>query len=145
LPLLDVLYFVLISCFEICGARDEKGRLGVFRRLFLESDPGDRMAVVVQGGFEGCLYSMGTDRRFFPILLVLLWVGRSVGRLDRSRAVARGEEGINPKVGNPYPSYVRAMGESSDGLFRRFETPADVSSRPLIDPSERSGSKAISL
>ncbi len=145
LPLLDVLYFVLISCFEICDARDEEGRLVVFRRLFLESNPGDRMAVAVQGGFERCLHSMGADRRFFPILLVLLWVSRSVGRLERSRALARGEEGINPKVGNPYPSYIKALGESPDGLFRRFATPAEGSSRLFIDPSERSGSKAISL
>jgi hypothetical protein len=145
LPLLDVLYFVLISCFAICAARDETGRLEVFRRLFLESNPGDRLAVVVQGGIDRCLDSMGADRRFFPILLVLLWTSRSVGRLERSRAVARGEEGINPKVGNPYPSYVKALGESSDGLFRRFSTPVDASSRPFIDPSERFGSKAISL
>jgi hypothetical protein len=145
LPLLDVLYFVLISCFAICDARDEKGRLGVVRRLFLESNPGDRMAVVVQEGFERCLDSMGADRRFFPILLVLLWSSRSVGRLERSRAVARGEEGINPKVGNPYPSYVRALGEGSDELFRRFATPADAPSRLFIDRPERSGSKAITL
>lgn len=145
LPLQDVLYFVLISCFDICGARDEKARLGVFRRLFLESNPRDRIAGVVQGSFERCLDSMGADRRFFPILLVLLWASRSVGRLERSRAVARGVEGINPKVGNPYPSYVRALGESSDGLFRRFATPAEASSRLLTGPAEGSGSKALSL
>jgi hypothetical protein len=145
LPLLDVFYFVLISCFDICHARDEDARLGVFRRLFLGSHLRDRMAGVVRGGLESCLEAMDADRRFFPILLVLLWASRSLGRLERSRAVNRGEEGINPKVGNPYPSYVRVLGESSDGLFDRFATPAGASSRRLAGPSERSRSKAISL
>jgi hypothetical protein len=102
------------------------------------------MVVVVQRGLERCFQSIGTDRRFFPILLVLLWVSRSVGRLERSKAVARGEEGINPKVGNPYPSYVKILAENSDLLFRRFRTPADASSGLFLDSSERSGSHAIS-
>jgi hypothetical protein len=144
LPLQDVLYFALISCFDICPARDEEGRLTAFRRLFLEHDPSDRMAMVVQRGLERCLHLMGVDRRFFPILLVMLWVNRSVGRLERSRAVARGEDGINPKVGNPYPSYVKVLAENSDLLFRRFRTPTDASSRLFLDSSERSGSHAIS-
>lgn len=145
LPLQDVLYFVLISCLDICAARNEKARMGIFRRLFLESDPGDRMAGVAQEGFERCLGSMGADRRFFPVLLVLLWAGRSVARLERSRAVARGEEEITPKAGNPYPGYVRALGESSDWLFNRFATAADAFPGLHTDSSERPAAAAVSV
>jgi len=123
-PLQDVLYFLLIAGFGICGARNERERLEVFRRLFLEADPGDPLAAVAQEGVTRCLDSVGADRRFLPILLVFLWVSRSLGRLARSREVARGAAGVNAKEGNPYPAYVRILAEHSGALLRRFEEPA---------------------
>lgn len=145
LPLQDFVYFLLVAGFEICRARNEKERLKIFRRLFLEShSAGDRLAAVAQEGVERCLHSVGTDRRSFPILLVLLWVNRSLGRLARSRAVARGAAGVNPKAGNPYPAYVRAVAERSEALFRRFETADEASSRLPIGLSETARSRTAS-
>ena len=123
-PLQDVLYFLLVAGFDICGARNERERLEVFRRLFLEADSGDRLAAVAQEGVTRCLDAVGADRRFLPVLLVFLWVNRSLGRLARSREVARGAAGVNAKEGNPYPAYVRVLAGRSGALLRRFEEPA---------------------
>ncbi len=125
-PLQDVLYFLLVAGFDICGARNEKERLEVFRRLFLEADSGDRLAAVAQEGVARCMDSVGADRRFLPVLLVFLWVNRSLGRLARSREVARGAAGVNAKEGNPYPAYVRILAERSGALMRRDGLPDDL-------------------
>jgi hypothetical protein len=130
LPMQDVLYFAQISSLDVSRARGEVARLDVMRRLFLEPEC-DRLALGVRRGIERCLQALELDRRFLPMLLVLLWVNRSLGRVDRQRAVGRGE-GTNPKSGNPYPSYVRLLAEHSNALFRTSTAESGGSGRSSV-------------
>jgi hypothetical protein len=139
LPLQDVLYLLLIASADISGARRESQRLEVFRRVFLAERSGDELGTAAREGIERGLEALGADRRFLPILLVFLWVNRSVGRLDRSRAVSRGAAGVNPKAGNPYPLFVRALAEGADELFRRYEEPGP----PVPVTAESIGPRAV--
>jgi hypothetical protein len=59
------------------------------------------MVASVHRAIDRYLTRIEVDRRFFPMLLVILWVVRAVERLDPTQAVA----------------YVRALAEHPEHLF----------------------------
>jgi len=110
LPLADLLYFVMIWAAAA-------GRLRFNPELYCENGPKDTVSAAIRECIELYLARLGIDRDFLPLILVLHWVGRAVGRFERARALAQGEAGIGAKSGNPYLEYVRLLAEHRGQLF----------------------------
>jgi hypothetical protein len=118
LPYFDVLYFVLLWTCRLRGLRGPKERLRCFRDLFIEADAGDGIVRTMREALARYNRDLEIDPRFFPLLMVLSWVDRSVACLDRARAVARGEPGANPHPEESYVEFVRILAEPETRLWQ---------------------------
>ncbi|PYM66274.1 MAG: hypothetical protein DMD79_03165 [Candidatus Rokuibacteriota bacterium] len=103
LPLFDLLYLVTRWSHAVRRLGGAQAKLDDFRGLFLGGPREDVMVASVHRAIDRYLTRIEVDRRFFPMLLVILWVVRAVERLDPTQAVA----------------YVRALAEHPEHLFAR--------------------------
>jgi hypothetical protein len=65
--------------------------------------------------------SLEIDSRFFPLLLVLAWVFRSLDCAERADAVARGIPGANPHPNESYVEYLQVLAAEVERLFSTRE------------------------
>jgi hypothetical protein len=135
LPLDDLLYFVTRWLYRAHGVTPEhvgdtlaelraSGGADSFRsfgRLFLEPVADDPAVSAARAALASYLRSLEIDARLVPLLLVLAWVRRAVGRLDRQAtpgwmpdAVERPE---SAREGNRYVTYVELLAARPERLF----------------------------
>jgi hypothetical protein len=95
LPLADLFSFATHWAYRSEGLKDEGPRLGRFRELFIEREPGDEIARLVNQAVERYTKELRIDIRFVPLLLVVHCLSRSS------------------------PGYIRVLAGDSDRLFGR--------------------------
>jgi hypothetical protein len=117
LPLCDLLTFGVIAMSILRGRPGSDGQREAFAELLAAPEPGDRVLDTMRGGIRGYLVALEIDPRFFPILAVLHWVGRSLDSQERAEACARGEAGANPHPGESYVEHVRIAASARQALF----------------------------
>ncbi|MBI3952203.1 MAG: phosphotransferase [Acidobacteria bacterium] len=114
-PLFDLLYFMTRWSCAARGLKSEAAQLRGFRQLYFEPDSGGISVIAARQAIDRYLTKLELDRRFLPLLLVLMWVHRAVGRFDRQGAL--GQRGLNPRTGNQYVGYVGILAEHVEQLF----------------------------
>jgi hypothetical protein len=123
LPLFDLLYFIVRWSDRRIGF-DTQGwnaaSLRGFASLFCERDlPNqirrDPVRVAVDRAIGGYLQGLGIDVRFFPLLLVLMWVKRSLSRGERQIRLGTGNGDM--RSGNLYVGYVTLLAAQTTELF----------------------------
>ncbi len=100
--LVDLIYFATEWHLRARRLRGRRGELRGFRTLFLE--PSGAAALAARDAFEDYMRQVGVDPRFFPLLLVVVWVERALDRAERlttAGTVGSGE--------NRYADYVRLL------------------------------------
>jgi aminoglycoside phosphotransferase (APT) family kinase protein len=121
LPLADLLYFAMIWGAAAGFWRGAAGLLPFGAETRFGKDTPDTVSRCIRESIDLYMSRLRIDRDFLPLILVLHWVGRAVGRSERALAVARGDAGIGPKAGNPYLEYVHLLAERRRGLFSEFQ------------------------
>jgi hypothetical protein len=114
LPLFDLLYF-LVRWSDRMHGWDGAASLRGFARLFCEPDPKDPVRTAVDQAIAVYLEGMGIDVRFFPLLLVLMWVKRSLSRAERQSTL--GTHGVGLRSDNVYVEYVVRLADCTGLLF----------------------------
>ncbi|MFN8473410.1 MAG: phosphotransferase [Anaerolineae bacterium] len=119
-PLFDLLYFVL-RWYE--SGRRRQGRaapLSAFSDLFLGRN-GGQIGAAARDAIERYMAALHLDRRFFPVLLALLWVHRALGRVKADGSLRM--RGGDARVGNSYVDYVSLLADNVERLFDGGEWP----------------------
>jgi hypothetical protein len=119
LPLYDLLYFVVLWAAGIRQETTRAARSRLFDTLFLASENGDAATRAVRASIRAYLKRLGIDPRFFPVLLTVAWVVRSLEAEERERAAERGEPDVNPHPGESYFECVSLLASSKRQLFER--------------------------
>lgn len=117
LPLFDFLYFVMLWARELDAERGLESRLRQFRAIFIARGKADAVTMVIREAIRRYLNRLAIDSRFFPILLTLARVDRSLECHDRERAVEQGDPGANPYPGETSVEYLEILGEEVELLF----------------------------
>jgi hypothetical protein len=116
LPLSDLIYFSyhwFITLRRSGGSRD---RLRDFATLFCAPDASDSRVRTVRQSLDRHLLALGTDVRFRPIPLIILWTLHAVGRAERIRQL--GLDARNRKArNNTYVAMVRLMARHAEQVF----------------------------
>jgi hypothetical protein len=111
-PLFDLLYFVTYWSYRVRRLRGDTARLRGFRKLFCE--PADLVSIAAHQAIAQYMSKLDLDRRFLPLLLVLMWIERALGRYQRQGKPA--EPGV-ARSRNAYVDYIGALAEYHDRLF----------------------------
>lgn len=114
-PLFDLLYFVTQWSYTARHLHGEAARLRGFRELFFEPDQGGAALSAARAEVAGYMAELGIARDFLPLLLVLLWVARALGRFNRQGAAS--EPGANARSGNQYVGYIDVLAGHVEQLF----------------------------
>jgi Ser/Thr protein kinase RdoA (MazF antagonist) len=123
LPLFDLLSFVVLVASGPGSKRRPEARLRRFREIFILSDRPEGTTLDIRAAVWRYMKSLEIDPRFFPMLLTMAWVSRSLESFERERSVERGEPGANPHPGESYVDYVRILAESREELFSLSPAP----------------------
>jgi hypothetical protein len=127
LPLDDLLYFTTRWLYHVRDATIEESPRGrraaaiAFRELFLEPERRDAAVDAARAAIRAHVDALGIDERFLPLLTLLPWVSRAVGRLGRqatpgwSRAPAPPRD--EPRAGNRYVAQVDILAGDVERLF----------------------------
>jgi hypothetical protein len=114
LPLFDLLYFI-VRWNDRLHAWNGEASLRGFCALFCVRDADDPVRVAVDESIAVYLRGLGIDARFFPLLLVLMWVRRALSRTERQRKLGR--RGVGLRSDNIYVEYVARLADSTGLLF----------------------------
>lgn len=114
LPLFDLIYFVTYWSYRARRLRGDAARLRGFRKLFCEPEPADLVSIAAHQVIAQYMSKLDLDRRFLPLLLVLMWIERALGRYQRQGKPA--EPGV-ARSRNAYVEYIGALAEYHDRLF----------------------------
>jgi aminoglycoside phosphotransferase (APT) family kinase protein len=120
-PLIDLIYFVTVWHYRSEGARGDRAQLDSFRKLFF-SPSNDVLVARARAGLEEYMRRLSIDARFFPVMLLLTWVARALGRLERQHTF--GSPRPDRRKENLHADRVRILAEHRDELFpEKTETP----------------------
>jgi hypothetical protein len=137
LPLDDLLYFTTRWLYHVRDATIEESPRGrraaasAFRELFLQPERRDPDLGAARAAIRGHVEALGIDGRFLPLLQLLPWVTRAVGRLARQetpgwsqghvgplgRARTAAHDPEEPRAGNRYVAQVGILAEAPELLF----------------------------
>jgi len=120
MPLFDLFYYAMDWANTVIRLRDEGGRHRCFRALFCEPDPADPHALAIQRAVSRYAVALDIDGRFVPLLLVLMWIVRSLSRSDRQAALGAVGGGRSRNQGIAYVSLLAAH---RDQIFARQWAP----------------------
>lgn len=123
LPLFDLLYFIVRWSDRRIGFDTQDwnaASLRGFASLFCGGDPlnlirRDPVRTAVDRAIAAYLQGLGIDVRFFPLLLVLMWVKRSLSRGERQ--IRLGTQHGDMRSGNLYVGYVTLLAAQTTQLF----------------------------
>ncbi|MGH7832263.1 MAG: phosphotransferase, partial [Candidatus Binatia bacterium] len=111
-PLLDLLFFTTHWNYSARSLNSDAARLYAFRQLFCNSHRSDPASVAVREAIAEYMARLNIDNRFFPLLLVLVWVVRALGRFPWQPGRSK-----NARAGNRFVGYLGALAEDVERLF----------------------------
>lgn len=114
LPLFDLLYLVIHSTYVAQNLSDEAAQLRCFRELFCTGGQTDPIPQLAQEWITHYMSELEIDPRFYPMLLVLMWVIRALSRFDRQ--VGLQNEG-HRRSNNQYIGYIAILADHVEQLF----------------------------
>lgn len=129
LPLCDLLYLVTHWTYNVRHLFGKAAQVQGFRDLFCRPGYADPAITAGRQAITDYMARLEIDRRFLPLLLVLMWVVHALGRVDREEALGGRETDL--RSGNSYVGYIGVLAESVDSLFagHRTDAPASVPHR----------------
>ncbi len=114
LPLFDLLFFVTYWSYRARRLRGDAARLHGFRKLFCEPGLADLVSIAAHQVIAQYMSKLDLDRRFLPLLLVLLWVERALGRYQHQGKPA---EAAVARMRNVHIEYICALAQYHNQLF----------------------------
>lgn len=114
LPLFDLLYFIVRWNDRLHGWNGTAALRG-FCDLFCARVPGDPVRSAVDEAIAAYLRGLDVDVRFYPLLLVLMWVKRALSRADRQINLDIHQEEM--RTDNLYTDYIEQLAAYSPELF----------------------------
>ena len=114
-PLLDLIFFVTVWCFAVRGLRTDRAKLAAFRHLYCKPKRSDRITSAIHEQLRRYMVSVGVERRFLPIMLVVTCVTRALIHSSRRNYLGVQQSIAQPR--NRYLDWIRALAEDADLLF----------------------------
>lgn len=115
LPLCDLLYLVTHWTYNVRRLSGEASHIQGFRDIFCRPVATDPAIIAGRAAITDYMARLAIDRRFLPLLLVLLWVVHALGRVDREEAL--GGRGADLRAGNIYVGYIGVLAAHVESLF----------------------------
>jgi hypothetical protein len=115
LPLFDLLYLVIHSAYVARNLSDDAAQLRCFRAIFCTGAQTDPLAPIAQEWVTHYMRRIEIDPRFYPMLLVLLWVIRALSRFDRQVGLQQNEG--DRRSDNQYVRYLAVLADHVEQLF----------------------------
>jgi hypothetical protein len=120
IPLDDLLHFARLWLYLVRRAtRDES--FVRFRDLFLRRGQREAAVDAARAAISEYMGTVGVDRRFLPLLLTVGCVRRASDRLAAQVILSR--QGVDPRDGNRYVTYVDLLSNNREALFNLGRTP----------------------
>jgi hypothetical protein len=113
MPLRDLIYFVTGWHYRSSGRLGTQARLRSFEKLFIDRRGG--LARHARAALEDYMKSLSIDARFLPVVLVMTWVIRALGRLKRVRAFSGPP--VDARQDNLNVAYLQILVANQEGLF----------------------------
>ena len=114
-PLFDLLFFVMHWAYAAWPLQREDHQLSGFRKLFCEPGNSDPVVTAVHRAITQYMARLDVDRRFYPLLLVMMCVFRALGRANRQEGAV--EAGAKARKGNRYVRYIEVLAGQVERLF----------------------------
>jgi hypothetical protein len=124
--LLDLLFFIVRWTYAVRKLHDDDAEVRGFLDLFCDTKQSDTIFAAVHQAISQYIARLGIDRRFLPLILVVMCVVRALGRFNRRERDNESHE--NARAGNLYVRYISVLSVNADQLLSTDTAAAHVSS-----------------